>query len=170
MDDDHVQSGWVERFLAEERELFAYALVLTGHEPDAEDLVQTALLRLVHRGIAPDRPMAYLMRSIRNTWIDQLRRRRQSTGSVDVLLEAAETAESSGQAERRDRVRRALGTLSSDELEVVVLHIDAGLSLRSIASVIDRPVGTVSATYARARRQLEVHLLREEAADAGITD
>ncbi|MHC5002841.1 MAG: RNA polymerase sigma factor [Planctomycetota bacterium] len=165
MDDGLVQDGWVERFLAEERELFAYALVLTGHEPDAEDLVQTALLRLVRRGIAPDRPTAYLMRSIRNTWIDQHRRRRDVASLGDTLLEAAAAPD---QEARRERVRRALDLLSPDELEVVVLHIDGGLSLRDIAVVLDRPVGTVSSIYARARRRVEKHLRREEAADAGV--
>jgi RNA polymerase sigma-70 factor (ECF subfamily) len=166
MDDGCGQTGWVDRFLAEERALFAYALVLTGGEADAEDLVQTALLRLVRRGIAPDRPMAYLMRSIRNTWIDEHRRRRDVTSLADILLEAPETTDT---VEERERVRHALDRLSPDELEVVVLHIDGGLSLRDVAAVLDRPVGTVSATYARARRHVELQLLREEAVDADAT-
>ena len=150
--------SWVDRFLAEERELFAYALVLTGQVADAEDLVQLALLRLVRRGIAPDQPLGYLMRTIRNAWIDQQRRAPAVTESAALLLDRPAPDEPTGTT---DGVRGALDALAPEEREVIILHFDAQLSLREIAAVLERPVGTVSAICARAKRRMAAHLRSE---------
>jgi RNA polymerase sigma factor (sigma-70 family) len=53
-----------------------------------------------------------------------------------------------------ERVQRALGELSVDFREVIVLRELEGLSYKEIATVIGAPIGTVMSRLARARERL----------------
>jgi RNA polymerase sigma-70 factor (ECF subfamily) len=51
-------------------------------------------------------------------------------------------------------VRRALRRLSTDRLEVLVLHYYLDLSMEEVAAVVGAPVGTVKSRMHRAFAQL----------------
>ncbi|MEY2796465.1 MAG: Sigma-70, region 4 [Planctomycetota bacterium] len=107
-------------------------------------------------------PEAYAYRSIRNRAIDRARRL--------PLVQIAQTfrrdsAASNGATEkdpRADELLCALESLAPSAAEVVVLHTRAGLSFPQIASILEEPVGTISARYSRALAELRALLTKEE--------
>jgi RNA polymerase sigma factor (sigma-70 family) len=56
------------------RELYAYALSLTGHVHTAEDAVHGAMARVLARWLPPRELRPYLFRCVRNAALDAARR------------------------------------------------------------------------------------------------
>lgn len=154
-----ISRDWIRAFYrAHHRALAAYATTLTRSRDDAEDLVHEALAgMLAVRGVIDD-PEAYVYRAVRNRAIDRMRRRSRVDASASVDSVHGSSAGSHDWTE----LRRALGSLAPAAAEVVVLHTRSGLSFPQIARVLDEPVGTVSARYARALAEMRAVLSKEE--------
>ena len=138
------------------------AWLLSGDERRAEELVQQALVRTyLAWGTARQRePLAYARRVLANLRIDGWRKHRREvlTGAPP---ERALEAEVDRLAER-DRLVRALGTLSPRQRRVVVLRHLVGLSEREVADDLGVSVGTVKSTASRGLAQLRSVLGEEE--------
>ncbi|GEP39687.1 RNA polymerase sigma factor [Nocardioides psychrotolerans] len=138
-------------YVAARRTTLVRAAVLLGcPQPDAEDVVQTALLRCFRswrRVQRADEPDAYVYRVLVNTLHDARSRRWNGELPTETLPDHAAVAEdaTSGLA-----VRRALGAMSRDHREVLVLRYYADLSERQTADVLRVPPGTVKSRTARA--------------------
>jgi RNA polymerase sigma-70 factor (ECF subfamily) len=147
-------------------ELRAAARLLTASRPEADDLVQEAVLRML-RGldgfvVAPEhdgdvraalRPwgLAVLRNAFREGWRRSKRERQH--------LEARPPEEEgrSGGQETVGRMRdltRALAALPPALREALVLVGAQGLSHEQAAAICKVPVGTMKARVSRARRQL----------------
>jgi RNA polymerase sigma factor (sigma-70 family) len=63
------------------------------------------------------------------------------------------------------RLPEVLGSLSVEERDVLLLFAWADLGYEQIASVLDLPLGTVQSRLHRARAQVRVALMSEEAVD-----
>ncbi len=61
-------------------------------------------------------------------------------------------------AERREKIERALATLSEDHRRIVVLSDIEGLSYKEIADVLEIPMGTVMSRLHNARKRLKTAL------------
>lgn len=140
-----------DEYVAARRTRLVRTAVLLGcPRPDAEDVVQTALLRCyrswsrVQRADAPD---AYVHRVLVNTLTDARARRWSGESPTESLPEttADEVDLSVGLA-----VRRALATMSLEHRQVLVLRYFADLSERDTASALGLPAGTVKSRTARA--------------------
>ncbi|MBD3779997.1 MAG: SigE family RNA polymerase sigma factor [Micrococcales bacterium] len=143
------------------------AWLLCGDVHQADELVQQALVRTyLAWGRARERdPLAYARRVLANLRIDGWRRRRR-----EVLVEPGDLphGEVPGSDERlaeRDRLVRALATLSTRQRRVVVLRHLEGLSESEVADDLGVSVGTVKSTASRALARLRVTL-----GEAGPTD
>jgi RNA polymerase sigma-70 factor (ECF subfamily) len=68
-------------------------------------------------------------------------------------------------AVERENILAALGELSTDHREVIVLRELEGLSYSEIAQAIEAPVGTVMSRLSRARADLRETLARRMAKD-----
>ena len=66
------------------------------------------------------------------------------------------------QAERRDRVQRALADLNPDHRAVIVLRWMDGLSTKETAEALGVPVGTVMSRLSRAMDRLTLTLREAE--------
>ena len=165
-----------EQVLAELDVLYRVARRLTGDPNDAEDLVQDVLVRAYR---AFDRfdgryPRAWLLTILRNTHVNQLRKRRP-----DLLEdEVAQRLPARGQEGRQDGtpeqafqdeldpvVREALAALSPKHRSVIALVDLDELSYQEAADVLDVPVGTVMSRLHRARRKV-----RDRLEEHGITE
>ena len=145
--------------------LFALALSLSGNAADAEDLVQETFSG-AFRGLA-----AFEGRASVKTWLARIlirqsgRRLRYAHRRQAVALPLGATAEpeaggSSPQAraEARIDVTAAIGSLSAEHQQVIVLREMQGLSYDEMAEVLEIPRGTVESRLFRARRELRERL------------
>jgi len=165
--------------------VYRTALALCGQTHLAEDLAQAAMLKAV-QGFASFRPgtdcNAWLLRILRNTWIDWLRHKKVE--GVTLSLDAAEfepaAAENAAGAKSGPgrigdvleafsdpEIIRALGRLPEDQRLTLVLIDVEGLSYEEAASIMDVPAGTVKSRASRARLAL-AERLREYARSMGF--
>ena len=147
--------GFTEFVLARQAALLRTAYLLTGHAQDAEDLVQTTLVKIVPqwRRIADD-PEAYVRRVLVNENVSRWRRRRWREHATDVLPE--------GLSHDPDRaellaVREALRTLAPRQRAVLVLRYYEELTEAETADVLGVSVGTVKSQTSRALATLRTH-------------
>lgn len=147
---------FTEYVLARQTVLLRTAYLLTGHAQDAEDLVQTALVKVVpqwHR-IADD-PEPYVRRVLVNESVSRWRRRRwreESTGEVPEDLSGAPDHD------ELMSVRAALAGLAPRQRAVVVLRYYEGMTEREIAAVLGIATGTVKSQARDALARLRVML------------
>ena len=160
--------------------LYRAARAISGNEHDARDLVQTTYLKAWkaydrYKGGASCK--AWMMTIMRNTWTDQLRRRKVA-GTVlpleEELLPAGQEhpapAESLADAMERfsDRqVVHVLLELPEPQRLAVFLSDVEGMDQAEVAEVLEVPVGTVKSRISRARALLR-EKLKAHARDLGF--
>lgn len=158
--------GFSEYVTARHAALLRTAYLLTGHAQDAEDLVQSALVKVVPqwRRIA-DNPEPYVHRVLVNENVSRWRRRRWREHSTNALPE--QLADHPDHDELMT-VRNALAGLAPRQRAVLVLRYYEGLSEAEIAAVLGIAPGTVKSQardgLARLRRALPADDAAEDAA------
>lgn len=133
------------------------AYLLTGDEATAQDLVQTALLQTWRRWpriAQKDDPEGYVRRVIMTTFLSWRRRRWRFELPTAEFDDPAGVVDEGEQADVRDCVRRALGTLPRRQRAVVVLRYFDDLSEADTARALGCSVGTVKSQAARALTRL----------------
>jgi len=158
-------------------QLYKTALRLTRSSEDAEDLLQETYLK-AYRHYASFQPgtnlKAWLFKILKNTFINEYRRRKQLPAQVD-FAELEETFESAlantdATATRTPEdellehsldaeVRTSLVALPHNYKVVVLLADIEGYAYKEIADILAIPVGTVMSRLYRGRRLLEKALL-----------
>lgn len=138
---------------------YRYALSLTHHSHDAEDLLQEAWLNLCRRyGAASSRAVLYT--TIRHLFIDRCRRNRViAFDSVEAMTQplAAPPELPPGTV---DDVAALLGQLRPGEREAVYLHYIAGHTAEEIGVLTRQPRGTVLSLLHRALKKLQLAATR----------
>lgn len=131
---------------------FRYALSLTHHRHDAEDLVQEAWLHLCRRyGKASSR--AALFTTVRNLFIDRCRRAR--VVAFDRLEpEEHPDSEAAPSPGVQGDIDQLLGRLRPGEREAVYLHYVDGHTAHEIGVLTRQPRGTVLSLLHRAVKKL----------------
>jgi RNA polymerase sigma-70 factor (ECF subfamily) len=153
-------------------DLYRAAYRFTGRVEDAEDLVQSLLLRLYPKrtelaGIEDLRP--WLVRALYNLFVDALRRsgREPTAGAAgdEVLAELRSPDpgphEGAARTELQAHIATALDRLSAEQRVIVTLHDMEGYNLLELAQILDLPVGTVKSRLHRGRVALRELLRRE---------
>jgi RNA polymerase sigma-70 factor, ECF subfamily len=140
--------------------LWRFALRLTSHEADAQDLVQRSYLRALERrhqwrpGTSAISWMFAIMYSIWMNELRSVRRRREGNLADDQSFDDFETTNRSGDPEYQllcKQVIQAVQTLP-DAQRVVLLFVEVeGMSYRESADALDIPIGTLMSRLARAR-------------------
>lgn len=145
---------------------FAYSL--TGSMPDADDLLQNTVERLLTRDMPAGVELAkWSFRVCRNLWIDEYRAskvRHAAAHSPELLDEQIVDGERSIYKEiELSQVNSAMASLSEDQRAILSLVAVQGLSYKEVAETLDIPTGTVMSRLARARTAL-CQYLNESAA------
>ena len=164
--------------------LYAAALRYTRNPSDAEDLVQETLARALgawRRYTPGSSCKAWLLRILKNSFINHVRRRRRhqrfayesGEDAVRALYgdcqPAPDVGARVGRSELGDEVVQALASLRPEYRDVIERADLGGQGYRAIADHLGVPIGTVMSRLFRARRQLEAKLSDYAAADYGIT-
>ena len=139
------------------------AWLLTGDQYKAEELVQEALTRtfMSWRKARKD-PMAYARKMLtsRKTALKRTEAREPVMAAVpDTSIESSESTIAD-----RDRLTRALATLTERQREIVVLRHLMGLSEQEVADDLGCSVGTVKSTASRGLAQLREFMEADEEA------
>ncbi|MCD6394262.1 MAG: sigma-70 family RNA polymerase sigma factor [Planctomycetes bacterium] len=152
--------------------VYRAAFALCGARETAGDLVQTTFLKAFENfgSFKTDTNCkAWLMRILRNTWIDRLRR--QKTAGPHLPLDedglehkpvAIETVWSNPQDLLEnfsdEQVIKALASLADDQRLTLFLVDVEGFSQEDVAKITGVAVGTVKSRTSRARAALREHL------------
>lgn len=157
---------------AYKRKFYGLAYQYTRNHADAEDVSQTAFVK-VFRSIGTFKTgsslNAWLYRVVVNTAIDHIRKRPfypdtlarpEEAGTASGSPDPARTAEA---ALLRKKLDAALDRISERERAAFLLRFDHGLNLQEIADVLDVTVGSVKSYLFRSGRKL-----RRELSGAGL--
>jgi RNA polymerase sigma-70 factor (ECF subfamily) len=151
--------------------VYRAATAISGRAETAEDMVQTTFLKAFENFNSFTKGTnckAWLMRILRNVWIDELRHR-QVTGKELPLNEelAAEETTETVWSDAQDmlenfsdeQVIKALLKLPEDQRLTLYLVDVEGLTQEEVAEIMDIAVGTVKSRTSRARNTLKTCLL-----------
>lgn len=146
--------------------LVRYATTITCNQHDAEDALQTALVRVAAEPkllLRADKPWPYLLRMVRNEALVILRRKKRWSlvdGLKDLLT--APIVDDRNQEETHRAIWIALRTLPVEQSEVVVLKIWEAMTFAEIAEVLDLPAATAASRYRYAIEKLAMKLRAED--------
>ena len=152
--------GFREYVEARSPALMRAAWLLTGNESAAQDLVQTALVRMWPRWAKVQRAGgvdAYVRKVLMTTYIDGRRRRWHAEVPTAVLPDDPSATDAHAAAELRLSVRRALAELPPRQRAVVVLRYFEDLTEAQTAEALGCSVGTVKSQTAKALAKLRSH-------------
>ena len=159
-------SGTVERFrvvmLPHLDAAYGFARWLTRDPVSAQDLAQEAMLRALRyfHAFRGEEAKPWLLRIVRNTWIDQ-RAKQGNDQPLEVVenrpAEGPDPEQSAQAGERRRQVAIALAALPAEMREILVLREIQDLPYKRIA-VLDLPIGTVMSRLSRARERMAAEL------------
>ena len=178
VDDQTDQTRFAEVFLPHLVDAFRLARWISGSRADAEDIVQEASLRAFKgiRTFSGGNARAWALTIVRNTSYSWLAKNRPSMVVLteDLDQRAREEMEHAAGDDvptpeaaliakvEAEEVRHAVATLPLLFREILVLREIHDLDYRSIAEIIQIPIGTVMSRLARARK-LIFATLRESA-------
>jgi len=155
--------------------VYAYVLHQVGTPADAEDITAGVFLDVLEKiegftwqgaGFS-----AWLFRIARNDVLDFFRRRGRKSREItitDEILELPARENVEGQAETAEDERKllaAIGTLSEDQQQVVLLKLLANLSNRQVGDVVSKNEGAVKALQHRALISLRKFMEEERYRD-----
>ncbi|HEX9933410.1 MAG TPA: sigma-70 family RNA polymerase sigma factor [Allosphingosinicella sp.] len=155
-----------------ERELLAllprlrrFARSLARDAADADDLAQVAVERALKAKAqwrTGTRLDAWMMRIMRNCWIDEVRSRgRQARTFAPEDAGAAATIPAHEDIERSAQmsdVDKAMNALPAEQREAIALVLVEGLAYREAAEILDIPIGTLTSRLTRGRQALAQYL------------
>jgi RNA polymerase sigma-70 factor (ECF subfamily) len=146
--------------------LVRFALAVTRHQHDAEDAVQTALVRVAREPrllAAVGCPWAYLLRMVRNEALDIARRRQRCAPAGNLAdLVTLRLVDELEREETHRAVWAALRTLPSAQAEVVVLKIWEEMTFAQIGEILETSPNTAASRYQYAMAKLTKRLLKQE--------
>jgi RNA polymerase sigma-70 factor (ECF subfamily) len=147
--------------------LYRTAYGVLGNAEDAEDVVQTILLRLLRKEILLDErqnPKGYLYRTAVNLALEVIRARRRFVGTEG--LEAIATADSSSHHDEQlhRKLYEAIAELKPKAAEILILRYVHNYSDVQIAKLLSTSRGTIAVNLYRSRARLK-KLLRAALGD-----
>ena len=141
--------------------LWRFALRLTRHDEDAQDLVQRTCVRALerqHQWRPETSPLSWLYTILHSIWLNELASRRlrrvdslSGANDEEDIAVADEAAPDPETALLYRQVVRAVDALPEAQRVVMLLVAIEGLSYREASDVLGVPIGTVMSRLSRAR-------------------
>lgn len=153
---DDVESDFTQWVVLRRTALLRTAWLLTGERHEAEDLVQSTVLRCWLRWSRIRRTQnidAYVNKTMANTFLSGRRRRWHREVPTEILPEPVAAQPSS---DDRADLLRALSRLSRRQRAVIVLRYAEDLSVRQTAELLGCSIGNIKSQTSRALEQLRL--------------
>ena len=141
--------------------VFRAALRVTGNPADAEDVLHTVFLRALARGGDAEDvalPAAYFRRAAVNAAVDVLRRRELHAESA--YDDRAPHAAVQPPLLLKERLRRAIAALDSDDASLFLLRHVEGLSIEELSGMFRMEKNNVTVRLHRIRLRLQAEMER----------
>ncbi|MGO9269157.1 MAG: RNA polymerase sigma factor [Terriglobia bacterium] len=169
-------SAWEELLTGHSRKIYNLCYRFTGRTSEAEDLTQEVFIKVFQTLRTYDAAQGafstWLNRVARNHLVDHYRRTRKDRLTSSIDEDAGQIEERPSQLEgpmarvesreRHELLQAALGRLSPDMREAVILRDLQDLEYEEISQVLGVPVGTVKSRINRGRLELARVLKRME--------
>jgi RNA polymerase sigma-70 factor (ECF subfamily) len=144
--------------------VYAVAVHYLRDADEARDLAQDVFVK-VYRNLdsfTGEGFLPWVLRMARNSAIDRLRRRKARPPSSDLPVDESSNLPAPGPSPedawlsdaRKRLVHRALGRMSEQNREMILLKEIQGMNLNEIAEMLGVPIGTVKSRSNRARLEL----------------
>jgi len=152
-----------EELLCERENLRRFALRLTRNPSDADDLLQSTLLRAIEKKDyfeTGSNLFSWTSKIMFNIFAGQYRRKKKFETQYDPqnYIEHASTLPSQEMVADLAKVRDSMKQLSRMHREVLTLVCIRGLRYEEVSEALQIPVGTVRSRLSRARSQLQAML------------
>ena len=157
-------TGFAELYERHYEAVFHAALRVTGNPADAEDVLQTVFLRIIARGARGGDveevalPAAYFRRAAVNAAVDVLRRRELRADSV--YDDSAPHAAVQSPFLLKERLRRAIAALDSEDASLFLLRFVEGLSIEELSGLFEIQKNNVTVRLHRIRHRLQAEMKR----------
>ena len=134
-----------------------FALSLTRHASNADDLVQNCLERALG-SVADKRPdgdlRAWLFTILYRQFVDQHRRSRRYARMLEFFTGRDDTQPSTERTVFAQSTLEAFDQLATEQRALLLWVSVEGLSYKQVAEILDVPIGTVMSRLSRARNAL----------------
>lgn len=149
---------------AERDRLYRFALRLTKQPSDAEDLVQSTMLRALEKRSyfqEGTNLFNWTSRVMFNIFVSQYRREKRIAARHEAAFTEAHVTTQPAQETVTDlsRMRDCMKRLSKQHREMLMMVCITGLQYEEVSQRLRIPVGTVRSRLSRARNELQ-HLLQ----------
>lgn len=144
------------------RPLYAFLLSLTQNSEDAQDLLQDTYIQIYQKSHLYQKkgnPMAWIMKIGKNLFLMKYRKEKERQFVRYEDMESELGFAQIGDIENKLLLQKMFSDLCREEREIIVMHDVSGMKFREIASIMNKPVGTVLARYNRSIRKLKKQYL-----------
>lgn len=154
-------------FLPCHHQLYRVALRLTGNREDAEDIVQETFMKIWNgreRLGQLDNPGAFCMATLKNVFVDSVRRNRRESesGTSSDEVTVASDIDIGQQIESRDAVGKVMNLINRlpvNQRNVMKMRDIANLSYEEIEAATGLSPGNIRTLLSRARKKIKEQYL-----------
>ena len=164
--------------------LYQYAYSLSKNKDNAYDLVYTCIERYLRQASPKQEEMAYLKRSIKNAFLDQIK---SASHQKEVLFDDVVSGENTDSAQIGSAMDNLVGMdtscledllineqevtafteqLNSEENELLYFWAVEGYTVQELSDEIGRPRGTLLSKLHRIRKKAEQFIIRTQATNS----
>lgn len=144
-------------------QLYRFAISLTNNDDQAYDLLQTCLEKYLKANRSDiELPIAYLKRMIRNEFIDETRKRRFYQDVTPEVMSQISDENSLNEVSieavfvQQSEVSALLGTMQSEERELLYLWAVEEYTIDEIAQMKQVPRGTLLSKLHRLKKRIKL--------------
>jgi RNA polymerase sigma-70 factor (ECF subfamily) len=135
----------------------ALAMYAAQWSEASDDCVQEALVELARQPSAPENPVAWLYRVVRNRALNASRASRRRSAHEQAAAAGAARRSASTDPAAAAGLKDALLSLESTAREIVVLRVWGGLAWHEIAELVGGSKSSAQRHYVQALEQLRKH-------------
>src|SRR5689334_6288686 len=150
-------TGFHELYQSYARDVYRFALYLSGDPALAEDVVSETFIRLwsAREPVRLSTVKAYLLTIARNLCLMEKRRSKRRQDLDDAIADSGPSELRKAVAkDQLERVLRGLQDLPEADRAALLMRADEGLAYEEIAAILGLPVATVKVKVHRARLKL----------------